>query len=234
VNKWLVAGLILALVHAAWFFMIGDVSTFMRPHLVRIVLFHLPCAWACSVLVLGMAGLGIKYLRSKNPLDGYRLEALSEIALLYGVLTLATGIIFSRSQWNAWWQWDPRQTSFLMVVLILAAGQALRAGFSESFKRAQVMSAYAIGNVIPFVFLTYVFPRLPQTSTFHPKAPSFGWDYRAGIYLGTVVLVLIAVGLVADRVRVLKMEDDPDGSDDLASGNTAGAGVVEPVALPPQ
>jgi heme exporter protein C len=80
------------------------------------------------------------------------MTAAMELATLLGALTLITGIIFSKVQWGAWWNWDPRQSSYLMVMLMAMAFFAIRASL-EGEKRSQYSSTYLMAMLLPIIFL---------------------------------------------------------------------------------
>jgi len=151
-----------------------------------------------GLLVFALAWHGGRHLKNGDAASGDKVNAVLDMAVLFGALTLLTGIIFSKVQWGAYWQWDPRQASFLLLWLILAAGLALRSAFTDEARQMSVMSGYALAIVIPAIFLMFVYPRLPWVISFHPKAASLGWDYRAGVY-GAVLVFGAAAHLLATR-----------------------------------
>jgi heme exporter protein C len=156
------------------------------------------------------------------------------------VLTLVTGIFFSRVQWGDWWHWDPRQTSFLMVVLMFAAALALRAGLPEGERRSRACAAYSLAIVLPATFLTFVFPRLPavKQASFHPtqtiaEGQLDAW-YRVGMYGTFLALGVFAVGLYRLRVMLGKAEAGSKdyGLDSTLDGSAAPVGVGRLMVVP--
>lgn len=221
-----------------------EAGAFMNPGLARIIFWHLPAAWVTSVLVLYCTYLGWRYLASRKPMWDVRLAAAFELTAVFGVITMLTGILFSRVQWNAWWSNDPRQTSFLMVLLMVAAGLALRAGMLDEQKRALACAGYAVAIVVPVVFLTFVYPRLPQVTSLHPSVRSleegrqlFDVYTRAGVLGLTAVFGLAANVLYRSRVQVGMLErrlEEIDERDGFGGDGSAAVGVVRPVAVPPR
>ena len=101
-------------------------------------------------------------------------------AVVFGLIVLVTGPIWARKAWGVWWQWDPRQTSFLIVLLLQCGALALRAATQDARRRAAASAAYAVLSAVPALFLVFVFPRLPQiqAASFHPSrtVESGGFD----------------------------------------------------------
>lgn len=153
-----------------WAFGLPDAKGFQEPKLARIVFFHLPAAFIASGFFFAGAWYSWRYLRSRRWSDDLRALAGIEIATLMAVQTMLSGIIFSKVQWGAYWNWDPRQTSFLMVLLMFGSYFAIRAAFPDPEKRAANGAGYALASVLPALFLIFIFPRLPmnQQLSLHP------------------------------------------------------------------
>lgn len=221
-----------------WSFMVPDAAMFQKPELARIFFFHFPCAIVTSIFLFLGPYLSIRYLVSKTPEWDVRAASANELGLLFGVFTMATGILFSRVQWGAWWQWDPRQTSFLLVLLIYGAYFALRAAFSDESKRAANSAAYSVATALPALFLIFVFPRLPQVESFHPtetiQKGLLKGDYGNVTLVMLVLFTVLAAWLYKLRVRAGLAElalENMNGNLEAHSGSAAPTGVVRPVPV---
>ncbi|MBN8689934.1 MAG: cytochrome c biogenesis protein CcsA [Armatimonadetes bacterium] len=216
-------------------------AIFPNPELARIIFFHLSSAILGSIFILVAAYHAIRYLGCKGERFDIRLESAWNIATVLCVLALTTGIIFSRAQWGAFWQWDPRQTSFLLVTLMLFAGLILRRSFDEPDKRAIAHAGYAAITLIPILFLVFVYPRLPHVvqSSFHPSTTvsqgSLDSNYR-NVLLVAFAAVTLATLIVFDREirtltllrRILKL----NGTMETGGGTSSADGVRGPVVVP--
>lgn len=188
----------------------GEINTFRSPSNVRIVFWHLPSAIWASVLTLSCAYFGFKFLSNKNKILVQKLGAVWEIATVFATIAIVTGIIFSKTQWGNWWDWDPRQTSYLIVCLLLFAGLVLRSSIADEEKRDAAFSGYAVMTVIPMIFLTFVMPRLPQVRSLHPSnsvaTGAFNTEYRIGLYLMAAALVCITAWAFRQRIEIFANE----------------------------
>lgn len=219
-------------------FLAPPAAGFREPQMARIIFFHLPSAFLASFFVLLIGYLGIRLLRSKAPEWDIRLAAATELGTIFALVTLASGIVFSRVQWGAWWQNDPRQTSFLVVCLMLAAGMALRAGISDDTRRALASGAYSVAMLVPAIFLTFVYPRLEHVrrASFHPSqtiaSGGFDTNYWLGILAVFVTLAWISRILYTMRIKVGILELELINGNLSADRRFAAAdGVVRPVAI---
>lgn len=233
-----------------------DLNTFQVPGMARIFLWHFPCpmlatflliygAW-CSFRVFQRFSLSPFHLGSESSYEDklkwdLRSVAAMELGYLFCLLTMATGILFSMVQWGYPWSWDPRQTSFLIVLFLYAAYFALRFAYPDPAKRADYSAAYSLASILPAMFLFYVFPRIPYIKglSLHPTDTildgglkgQYGW---AVLFILTLITIL-TVYLYKLRVRVGFLEinlEKENGKLENMGVDTAPTGVVRPVSLP--
>ena len=133
----------------------------------RIVFFHVPCAWTSTLAFLVAAGASFAYLRSRNPWHDEIAAAAVRAGLVFGVLTLITGSLFAKIMWGSWWNWDPRESSYLLLVFLYAAYLFLRSAISDPERRARIAATYALFAVVLMPFLVFVAPRI--TASLHPQ-----------------------------------------------------------------
>lgn len=205
VSIWIVFGVAAA-------FLAPDAKGFQAPELARIVFFHLPCAFLATGYLFAGSWYAVRYLRARSAetdtADAARKSvAANELGYLFAVLTMVTGILFSYVQWGTWWQWDPRQTSFLMLLLLYSAYFALRSAHGDPDRREVVAAAYSVALILPAVFLIFVFPRLPQiaNASFHPtqtiQQGQFDRNYWTVLMANFFGLLALSIPLFRLRIR---------------------------------
>ena len=133
----------------------------------RIVFFHVPCAWTSALAFLVAAGYSAAYLARRNPLHDDVAAGAVRLGLLFAVLALVTGALFAKIMWGAYWNWDPRESSFLLLIFLYAAYLFLRAAVEDPERRARMSAAYALFAAVLMPFLFFVAPRV--TSSLHPQ-----------------------------------------------------------------
>jgi heme exporter protein C len=147
-------------------------------------------------------------------------------------------MLFSLAQWGALWQWDPRQTSYLIALLIYAAYFALRSAFPDPEKRAANAAAYMLAATLPIVFLEYVFPRLPQIQaiSFHPTDTIMSGQLK-GQYAYVTIAVLALVGVLNVWLYRLRVTIDfletqqTHGKLETSGDRSAPTAMVRPVRV---
>jgi heme exporter protein C len=163
----------------------------------RVVFFHMPLAFAGTVyFVVAAVHAGI-YLNNRDPARDAAAAGSAELGLVLLVLATATGMIFAKSQWGQWWNWDPRQTSVALVLLIYAAYLALRQSYEDEALRARRSSAYLLLAVAPMIWLVAIYPRSKQIAmtSLHPTHPPLEgphWRIIMINFIGLVVLAAVA------------------------------------------
>jgi heme exporter protein C len=216
-------------------YQVAPAKNFPEPDLARIIFFHLPCAFATVGFVIFAAICSYRYLATREWIWEYRALAATEVSMGVAIATMLSGILFSKVQWGAWWHWDPRQTSFLIVLLLLGAYFAVRMAFEDEVSRARAAAAYSSLTLLPILFLFFVFPRLPQVlkNSLHPsttvQSGGFSRDYWM-VVLGIFVLLLgTCIWLYKLHVRTSLLEQalkDRDGNLET-SGNSPTAHRVD-------
>jgi heme exporter protein C len=126
----------------------------------RIVFFHVPMAWVAVLAFLVSCVTSVMYLRRRDPKDDILASVSAGLGLLFAVLATTTGAVFAKIMWGAYWNWDPRQTSITILLLIYAAYFALRGAIDDPERRASLAAVYAILAFVTVPFLVFVVPRI--------------------------------------------------------------------------
>ncbi len=133
----------------------------------RIVFFHVPCAWTASLAFVVAAAYSLAYLARRSPRHDAIASAAVRLGLLFAVLALVTGSLFARIMWGSYWNWDPRESSFLLLIFLYAAYLFLRNSIEDPERRAKIAAAYALFAAVLMPFLVFVAPRVTQS--LHPQ-----------------------------------------------------------------
>ncbi len=132
----------------------------------RILFFHVPCAWIATLAFLASAIYSIRYLRNQNILLDLKASSAAQIGLIFTILATVTGSIWAKEIWHSYWNWDPRESSIFILLLIYAAYFALRSAVDEKHQKARLASVYSIIAFVTVPFLIFVVPRVVES--LHP------------------------------------------------------------------
>lgn len=171
----------------------------------RIVIMHVPTAWV-AVLAFTVSAIysGLFLWKGRPQHDDLALAA-AENGFLFTVLATVTGMIFSQVVWGTYWNWDPRQTSIFVLLLIYAALFALRGSIDDANRRRRLSAVYSLFAFVTMPFLFFVAPRIAD-STLHPNCAFIQGSECDGVELSVGKL-----GLLGDRrVQLLDLQQQGD------------------------
>ena len=137
----------------------------------RVIFYHVPVAWVAVLAFLVSAVFSILYLRSKNLDHDIWASSSAGLGFLFSILATVTGSMWAKMEWGAFWNWDPRETSILILLLIYAAYFALRSALESREQKAQLSAVYSILAFVTVPFLIFIVPRI--LFTLHPENPIF-------------------------------------------------------------
>ena len=157
----------------------------------RIFYYHIPQAWIC-VIAFAMAMIyGIRYLRTRRLEEDDKAVVAASLGLLFCALATVTGSIFAKVTWGSFWNWDPRETSIFVLLLIYGAYFALRGAIEVEERRAALSAVYAIFAFVTVPFLIFVVPRIMDS--LHPADSII--DKNLKFTMGPVVLPIFLSSL---------------------------------------
>ncbi len=149
------AAIVMAFLWAPPAQILGDAS--------RIMYFHVPIAWV-SMLAFILSGiLSVMFLADRK----HAFSSLDEtaynsavIGMAFTVMTVITGSIWARISWGVFWNWDPRETSIVIILLIYIAYFSIHGTMARSENRGRIGSAYLILAMITLPFFALLVPRI--------------------------------------------------------------------------
>jgi heme exporter protein C len=182
----------------------------------RIIFLHVPAAWLSMFLYFVMAvyaGLGL-VLRTR--LSGYMARALAPTGALFTFVALWSGAFWGKPMWGAWWVWDARLTSELILLFLYLGFIALNAAIEDARRAARASGLLALVGVIN---LPIIYFSVQWWNTLHQgasisltRAPTMAATMLAGIAVMTLALWCYAAAVVLARVRceILERERHSD------------------------
>jgi heme exporter protein C len=98
---------------------------------VRIMYIHVPAAWSGMMIYVAMAIAGGVCLVARHTLADVFCVAAAPVGAVLVALCLVTGSIWGKPTWGAWWVWDARLTSVLILFLLYCGYIVLRHAFDD-------------------------------------------------------------------------------------------------------
>jgi heme exporter protein C len=170
----------------------------------KIFYYHVPCAFMlfAAVFVCGIASL--QYLRGRQARHDDVAQAAGELAVLFGGIVMVTGSIWGKAAWGAWWTWDARlMTSLLLWLVMIGYVLVRRFAGPGSERLAAGLAVFGMVNV-PLVYFSVKIWR-----TLHPETsvvPSLDASMRGTFWAGVLLFAVFFTILLIARVQVARAE----------------------------
>ena len=179
----------------------------------RIIFVHVPAAWMSMLLYLLVAFWAAIGLIFNARLASMLALALAPTGALMTFIALFTGALWGKPTWGAWWVWDARLTSELILLFLYIGFLSLHAAIDDprrADRSAAVLALVGVINVPIIYFSVKWWNTLHQGATISmTKAPSMASQMLLGMLLmaGSFWLYAIATSLYRCRTLVLEREE---------------------------
>ena len=174
----------------------------------KIFYFHMPVAIVSFAVLAFAAFYGMRFLATREVRFDTCSRVTMEITLLFVVLTMITGDLWTRFEWGVWWTWEPRLTTYLILMLIVIAYFVLRNAVDDPERRATYASVVSIVALVD-VPICFMITRLIPSSV-HPVITREGGmapDMAATVAVIMVGMMLVAFGLYRLRFRQARLAE---------------------------
>ncbi|PLR98209.1 cytochrome c biogenesis protein [Bacillus sp. T33-2] len=121
----------------------------------KIFYFHVGCAWVAFLAFITVGYYSVRTLIKPKINHHINAGIAAEIGVLFTTITLVTGMIWGKSSWNAWWTWEPRLATTLILWFIYVAYLFVRKMDGSWEKIAKLSAVFGIIGCInvPIVFM---------------------------------------------------------------------------------
>lgn len=132
----------------------GLALTFMVPEdyqqgdTVRMMFIHIPAASISLFVYICLGVASFLALVFRQALADLAAQACAPIGAIYTALALVTGSLWGKPMWGAWWVWDARLTSVLVLLLFYLGYMALRGALEDEQKAARAAAILALVGLI--------------------------------------------------------------------------------------
>ena len=215
---WLAAATILVLLvgqYGAWFVAPPD---YQQGETIRIKYVHVPAAWLALFAWTSMSISALGTLVFRHPLADVAQKAAAPIGAAFCAVCLVTGSLWGRPMWGAYWVWDARLTSMLVLLLMYFGVMALWRAIEDQGLAARAVSIVTLVGAINLPIIKF---SVDWWSTLHQPAsvlrldgptihssmlwPLLVMGLGAGLLFATLMLVRMRTELMERRLRRLAL-----------------------------
>ena len=185
-------------------------TDFQQGEVYRVIFIHVPAAWMGMFIYLVMAGYGVLALSFNTRLAAMMMEALAPTGAMFTALALWTGALWGKPTWGAYWVWDARMTSTL-ILLFLYVGYIALNNAIEDRRRADKACALLVivGSInVPIIYFSVKWwNTLHQGSSISPvMAPKMAAIMVNGMLIMTLACWMYSIAVALVRVRAVIAE----------------------------
>jgi heme exporter protein C len=164
--------LILAGIATVWGLAIAP-PDYQQGEAMRIIYVHVPAAWMSMFVYAVMAVSSAVAFIWKHPLADVAAKASAPIGAVFTALALATGMLWGKPMWGAWWVWDARLTSVLVLFFLYLGYIVLWSAIEEPARAARAARILALVGAVNLPIIKF---SVDWWNTLHQPASVFRMD----------------------------------------------------------
>lgn len=174
---------------------------------VKIMYVHVPAAWLAMMCYSVMAGASAVGFIWKHPLADVCAKSAAPIGAVFTALALVTGSLWGKPMWGAWWVWDARLTSVLVLFFLYLGYIALWAAIDEPVRAGRAAGLLAIAGFVNVPIIKF---SVDWWNTLHQPASVFRMDGPtiAPVLLWPLLVMGIAYTLLFAGLLLVRMQTE--------------------------
>jgi len=180
----------------------------------RIIFIHVPAAWMSMFLYVVMAGWAGLGLALNTRLSGMMASAIAPTGAMFTFVALWTGALWGRPTWGAYWVWDARLTSELVLLFLYLGFIALKGAIPDparADRAGAILALVGVVNVPIIYFSVQWWNTLHQGSSVSlTRAPSMAATMLLGMLLMALAAWMYSIATALCRVRSIILARERD------------------------
>jgi heme exporter protein C len=159
------------------------------------------------VVMAFWAAIGLAF---NTRLSSMMASAIAPTGALMTFIALWTGALWGKPMWGAWWVWDARLTSELILLFLYLGFMSLQAAIDDprrADKAGAVIALVGVVNVPIIYFSVKWWNTLHQgASVSITRSPSMAYTMLAGMLIMALAFWMYSIAVVLMRMRCIIME----------------------------
>jgi heme exporter protein C len=204
-TKWFGGAAALAMLVALYGGLLLAPPDYQQKDAFRMVYVHAPGAWLSLMIYTTMAVAAAVGLIWRMKVAHAAAAACAPVGAWFTVVALGTGMLWGKPMWGAYWVWDPRLTSELVLLFLYLGYMGLRAGIEDpakADKASAVLAVVGVVNVPIIKFSVDWWNSLHQTPTVMQMGkPKMDGDMLWPLLLMFVAFALYFIAVLLTRLR---------------------------------
>jgi len=182
----------------------------------RIMFIHVPAAWMGMFLYLVMCAYAAIGLIWKTRLSSMMASAIAPTGALFTFIALWAGAFWGKPTWGAYWVWDARGASYLILLFLYIGFMSLQASIDDRQRADRASALLALVGVIniPIIYFS-----VKWWNTLHQgmsvtltDAPTMAPSMAGAMFVMAFAFWMYAIGVALMRVRTIILERERHSS----------------------
>ncbi len=202
---WFAVGAVLFIIYGLYIGLLIAPTDFQQGDSYRIIYVHVPAAWFSMFLYVVMAAYAILGLTLNAKLSYMMVKSIAPTGAMFTFVALVTGAFWGKPTWGAWWVWDARLTSELILLFLYIGYMSLQAAIDDPRRADRAGAILAIVGVInvPVIYFSVKWwNTLHQGSSINlTTSPTMAAIMLKGMLIMAIGFWLYSAAVILMRVR---------------------------------
>ncbi len=199
----LLAGIAITAAALAWG-LLGAPAEQLQGETVRILFIHVPTAWLGMGGWSAIAAASLAELVWRHPLAAIAARAAALPGAVFALLCLITGSLWGRPAWGAWWVWDGRLTSMLVLFFLYCGYLALADAVARDGQgQSRIPAIFGLVGAVNIPIIHYSV--LWWNSLHQPPSITMGKSAMAPEFLWGLLAATLGFSLIFAAVVLIRM-----------------------------
>ena len=177
---------------------------------VRIMYVHVPAAWLASSGYFALAACSVASLVWRHPLADLAAVEIGPVGAGFTAMCLITGSLWGKPMWGAWWVWDARLTSVLVLFFLFCGHIVLVRAFDDPNRGYRAGAILALVGAVDLPIIKF---SVDWWNTLHQPAtitltgsPTMSMSMLWPLFVTAIGYTLVFAAIVVARTRAAVME----------------------------
>lgn len=153
----------------------------------KIFYLHVPVAVASFAVMVVAAFFAARFLATKDRAHDRASRTAMQVTLVFIIATMISGDVWTRFEWGVWWVWEPRLTTYFILMLLVIGYFILRNALDDPERSARFGAVFCIIAFIDAPISFFITRLVP--SSVHPVV------FRTDSGLPPAMLISFLLGL---------------------------------------
>lgn len=202
------AAIVLVLAGLYWgFFKTPETLNNGQKQYYRIIFVHLGSVWSAMWLYLVMVFWAMVGLVFNTRLSYMMASATAVTGMIMTIIGLATGAIWGKTSWGTYWDWDPRLTTFLILLFIYIGYLSLQSAIEDVRRSDKASALLALVGlaVVPIIYYAANCPDPTECPSLHQESSlkRMEENIKNAVFLTTLGFWMYSFATILMRARII-------------------------------